>query len=525
MKVITQEKAATLIQDGMTVAIGGSGGSGSPEALLRALKDRYIKTAHPYNITVIGGISPGNLTMDEVGMNIIAQEGLIGKAICAHFGMGKAFGKMVAENKFPAFTIPLGVYNHLLRAIAGKEAGLFTHVGLHTFVDPRVEAACANAKAKALPPIVKLAKIDDKEYLFFPSFPVHACLIKATYADEDGNVSLEHEALIGEQYEIAAAVHNSHGIVIVQVEKIVPRGSLRARDVLLHHRLVDYVVVSEPDLSLGDYNVPIYRPELTGDSKIELEKLKPRVLDARKVCARRASMELKKDSLINLGVGMPDGVASIASEEGFSNQLNLSLETGPIGGVPVGGIVFGASINPDSVISTADTFDLYNGGGLDMAIVGLAQVDAKGNVNVSKFANRVIGPGGFINITQTTRNVIFMGTFTTNGLEEKIQDGILSIQKEGTIKKFVNQVEQITFSAQSAIAKKQNILYITERAVFRLAETGLELIEIAPNIDLEKDILQQMEFTPGISDHLKIMDERIFKEEKMNLILQELTSK
>ena len=525
MKVIASNEVTKYIKDGDMVAISGSGGSGSCEAVIKAIKDAFLTTGHPCNLGVTCGISPGNLTEDEVGMNMLAKPGLVSKAICAHLGMGRVFGNAIGANQFPAFAVPLGVMNHLYRAIAGKELGVFTHIGLNTFADPRLDGCRANEKAKELPDIVELLNIDGQEVLFYKSFPINVAIIKATYADEEGNVSLEHEALIGEQYEIAAAVHNSHGIVIVQVEKIVPRGSLRARDVLLHHRLVDYVVVSEPDLSLGDYNVPIYRPELTGDSKIELEKLKPRVLDARKVCARRASMELKKDSLINLGVGMPDGVASIASEEGFSNQLNLSLETGPIGGVPVGGIVFGASINPDSVISTADTFDLYNGGGLDMAIVGLAQVDAKGNVNVSKFANRVIGPGGFINITQTTRNVIFMGTFTTNGLEEKIQDGILSIQKEGTIKKFVNQVEQITFSTQSAIAKKQNVLYITERAVFRLVETGLELIEIAPNIDLEKDILQQMEFTPGISDHLKIMDERIFKEEKMNLILQELTSK
>lgn len=517
MKIIAANEIKNLIKDNDTVVISGSGGSGSPEVLIRGVMESYLNTGHPKNLTVSCGISPGNLTNDDVGMNMLAKKGLVGKAICAHLGMGKVFGNAIGNNEFPAFALPLGVMNHLYRAIAGHEIGVLTHVGLNTFVDPRIDGCCANEAAKKLEPIVELVTIDGKENLLFKSFPINVALLKATYADEDGNVSLEHEGVIGEQYNMAIATHNSGGIVIVQVEDIKPKGTLRARDVLIHSSLVDYVVVAKPDLTLGEYNIPVYRPELTGDKRIKLDDIQIRALDERKICGRRSAIELKSGDVVNLGVGMPDSVANVAAEEGFSNQIYLSVESGPTGGVPIGGVAFGASINPDSVISTAEQFDAYNGGSLDMAIVGLAQVDKKGNVNVSKFGTRVTGPGGFINITQNTRKVIFIGTFTAGNLEVKIENSKLFILNEGKTKKFIDKLEQITFSAENAIKNNQEIMYITERAVFKLTENGIMLTEIAPNIDLEKDILSQMEFKPLISDELKIMDEKIFKDEKMNL--------
>lgn len=520
MKIISSEEVASLIHDGDTVAISGSGGSGSPEALIKSVMESYQKNQSPKNITVTCGISPGNLTNDDVGMNMLAKPGLVGKAICAHLGMGKVFGNAIGKDQFPAYAVPLGVINHLYRAIAGHEIGVLTHVGLDTFADPRIEGCCTNESAKKLEPIVELVEINGKKNLLYKSFPIHVALLKATYADTEGNISLEHEAVIGEQYNMAIAAHNSGGIVIVQVEDIKPKDSFKARNVLIHSSLVDYVVVAKPDDSLGEYNVPKYRPELTGDEKIELGSIKIRPLDERKVCGRRSAMELKSGNVINLGVGMPDSVANVAAEEGFSEDIYLSLESGPTGGIPIGGVVFGSSINPDSVISTAEQFDAYNGGSLDMAIVGLAEVDREGNVNVSKFGTRVTGPGGFINITQSTKKVIFMGTFTTVGLEEQIQDGKLTILKEGQKKKFVKKLDQITFSAKNAVANHQEILYVTERAVFKLTENGIVLIEIAKGMDLDKDILDQMEFKPMISENLTFMDERIFKEEKMNLKLE-----
>ena len=517
MKIIKAKDVASLIKDGDMVAISGSGGSGSPEALLNSIMTSYLKTGHPANIGVTCGISPGNLTSDDVGMNMLAKDGLVGKAICAHLGMGKLFGNAIGENKFPAFAVPLGVINHLYRAIAGHEVGIITHIGLGTFADPRMEGCAANEKARKLKPIVEVVNLGGKENLFYHSFPINVALIKASYSDGDGNISMEEEGVIGEQYNMAIAAHNSGGIVIAEVKDIKPKNSFKARNVLIHSSYVDYVVVNKPDNSLGEYNIPNYRPELTGDKRIKLADIKIRPLDERKVCGRRSAMELHKNYVINLGVGMPDSVANVAAEEGISDNIYLSVESGPTGGVPIGGVVFGASINPDSVIATASQFDAYNGGSLDMAIVGLAEVDGKGNVNVSKFGTRVTGPGGFINITQCTHKIIFMGTFMASELEEEIKDGKLIIKHEGKKKKFVKKVEQITFSSSEAIKNKQEILYVTERCVFKLVKNGIELIEIAPGIDLEKDILTNMEFKPIISKKLKLMDTRIFKKEPMNL--------
>jgi len=517
MRIIDKEMVASLIKDGDMVAISGSGGSGSPEALINSVMMSFLKTNHPCNIGVTCGISPGNLTNDDVGMNMLSKDGLVGKAICAHLGMGRVFGNAIGENKFPAFAVPLGVINHLYRAIAGHEVGVVTHIGLGTFADPRVDGCCANDKARDLDPIVEVVNIGGKENLFYHSFPINVALIKGSYADLDGNISLEEEGVIGEQYNMAIATHNSGGIVIVEVKDIKPKNSFKARNVLIHSSYVDYVVVNKPDDSLGEYNIPFYRPEITGDKRIKLEDIKIRPLDERKVCGRRSAMELHKGYVINLGVGMPDSVANVAAEEGISEDIYLSVESGPTGGVPIGGIVFGASINPDSVISTAEQFDAYNGGSLDMAIVGLAEVDKFGNVNVSKFGTRVTGPGGFINITQCTHKIVFMGTFMAGDLEEEIVDGRLVIKNEGKKVKFVDKVEQVTFSADQAIKNNQEILYVTERCVFRLVKDGVELTEIAPGVDLEKDILSHMDFKPIISKKLKLMDERIFKDEPMNI--------
>jgi len=517
MKIIDKKEVASLIKDGDMVAISGSGGSGSPEALIRSVMDSYLSSGHPKNIGVTCGISPGNLTNDDVGMNMLAKEGLVGKAICAHLGMGRVFGNAIGSNQFPAFAVPLGVINHLYRAIAGHEDGIITHIGLGTFADPRLDGCAANEKAKKLKPIVEVININGHENLFYHSFKIDVALLKASYADEDGNISLEEEGIIGEQYNMAIAAHNSGGIVIVEVKDIKPKNSFRARNVLIHNSYVDYVVVNPPTDELGEYNIPFYKPEITGDKRIKLEDIKIRPLDERKICGRRSAMELRYGDVINLGVGMPDSVANSAAEEGISDYIYLSVESGPTGGVPIGGIVFGASVNPDSVIPTAEQFDAYNGGCLDMAIVGLAEVDKKGNVNVSKFGTRVTGPGGFINITQSTKNIIFMGTFTAVNLEEKVEDGKLKIIKDGDKNKFVDSVEQITFSADQAIKNNQRVLYVTERGVFKLTKDGVMLIEIAPGVDLEKDILSHMDFKPLISKDLKLMDSRIFKDEKMNI--------
>ena len=513
MKIISCDEAVRFIQDEDMVGISGSGGFGSPENLLIALRKRYESEHKPRNIGVTCGIFPGDLTRNYVGVNNLAIDGLVKVAISSHLGRGRLFGEMISDEKIEAYALPLGVYGHLLRAIAGKKKGVLNPGGLYNFCCPRIDGCKYNKKTKG--EIVELIKIHGKEQLLYKAFPIHVALIKATYSDHDGNISLIHEPVIGEQMELAQAVHACGGKVIVEVEKIVDE--IKPKEVSIFKKFVDYVVVTKQNPELGDYNFPIYRPELIGEAKYEFEKTKPIPLDERKICARRAVLELKENDIINLGIGMPDGVGQVAIEENIYDKIILSIETGVFGGVPVYGNSFGAAINPIALYKTTDMFDIYDGGIIDEAVLGLAEVDFKGNVNVSKLQNRVSGPGGFINITQSTQNIIFMGSFTAGGLEVEVKDGKLHIVQEGKYKKFKKKIEQITFAAKYATSHHQNIIFITERAVFKLEKNGLTLIEVAPGIDIKKDILAQMEFEPILSPNLKLMDERIFKEEKMNV--------
>ncbi len=512
MKIITLEEAILKIKDNDMVGVSGSGGCGSPENLLYTLGKVYEKTGHPQNIGVCCGITPGDLSMNDVGFNNLAKEGLVGKAICGHLGRNKKFGEFVNQNKFAAYTIPLGVYGHLLRAIAGHEVGVVTHVGLNTFCDPDLEGCRANAAA--VEDIVEKINIAGESRLLYKSFPINVALIKATYADSDGNVTLCHEPIIGEQVELASAVHASGGIVICEVEEILPSRIILPKNVDIFEKIVDYVVVAKQRTDLGDYNFPIFKPELIGEKKVSPKDIEKMPLNERKICGRRACFLLKPKDIVNLGIGMPDSVGVIAAEEGFSDKIYISIETGVFGGVPVYGSLFGAAINPISLYSTCNIFDLYNGGVIDVAVLGLAETDIHGNVNVSRINNRTTGPGGFINITENSKKIIFIGTFTTKGLEVEIKDGELKIIKEGSIKKFVSSIGQITFVGQEAVKKQNEVWYITERAVFKLNNAGnLELVEIAPGIDLQKDILDNMEFKPVISENLKYMDASIFESE------------
>ena len=514
MKFVTANEAIKVIKDNDMIGISGSGGCGSPENLLQALRLRYESEGHPKNIGVTCGISASNLTEDYVGFNNLAVDGMVGKAICGHLGRGKLFGKAISDNKFAAYTIPLGIYGHLLRATAQRNPGVISHVGLNTYCDPRIEGCKANEKAKE--DIVELMKIDGKEYLFYKSYPINVALIKASFCDKDGNVSLYKESIIGEQVELASAVHSCGGVVICEVDEVVDY--IVPKKVDIFKKIVDYVVVAKQRTDLEDYNFPIFRPELIGEKIVKPEELEDLPLDERKICGRRASLELKKDMIVNCGIGMPDTIGRIAAEEGYSDKIYISIETGIFGGIPVYGHLFGSAINPTSLYSTPNIFDLYDGGVLDAGVVGLAEVDKYGNVNVSKLNGRTTGAGGFINITQNCKKIIIMGTFSSGGLKVEVKDGKLSILQEGKYSKFVENVSQITLSSKNVLNSKQDIIYITERAVFKLNKDGLlELTEIAPGIDIEKDIIDKMSFKPVISKNLKLMDERIFRNEKMNI--------
>ena len=509
---ITAAQAAQLVKDGDTVAFGGFGAYCGPDALLAALGARFRETGAPTNLTSVTGISCGDNSGGEVGMNQVAYEGLLGTIIAGHLGNPPRLGALAAQDKVAAYCLPLGVVMNLYRAIAAKKSGVLTSVGLGTYADPRVEGCKINGKARAQGrEVVRLLELGGKAQLFYPAFPINICFIRGSYADEQGNISVEREALTGAELEIAAATRNSGGIVVVQVERIVEGGSLHPRRVRIHRSLVDYVV----EAPAGQSYAAAYRPELDGTVRCPVDALEPMELTVRKVIARRAAMELREGCVINLGIGLPSGVGSVANEEGITALL--SLESGPLGGVPVEGLGFAASVNPETINSLCDTFDLYDGGYLDMTFLGAAEIDRHGNVNVSKFGTRCTGPGGFINISQNTPRVFFLGTFTAGKSKLDIADGALHIVEDGPGMKFVDAVQQITFSADYACTSGQEVWYITERAVFRLTPERLMLTEIAPGADLERDILAHMAFRPLIAPDLKPMDPRLFRPDVMGI--------
>ena len=517
VKFVTAEEAVELVQDNQTIAIGGFGAYGAPEALLKALGERFEATGSPRNLTSLTGISNGAFDFADVGMNQISKEGLLGTILAAHLGNAPKFSEMVAENKVAAYTLPLGVVINLYQAIASKKPGVLTTVGLQTFVDPRMEGCKVNKKAiEQNREVVRLMKIDGEEYLFYPAFPINICFLRGTYADENGNISMERDALTASELEIAVATHNSGGIVIVQVEKVVKAGTIPSKKVRIHNSIVDYVTVVDRALSTECYATTEYRPELNGEIWCPVESVPQLKYNIRKVIARRAAMELENQKTINLGIGMPSGVGSVANEEGI--QCLLSVESGPIGGVPLEGLSFGAALNPECIPSITNTLDLYDGGFLDMTFLGAGQVDEKGNVNVSKFGTKCTGPGGFIDISQNTKRIYFLSSFSVGKQDVELTESGLHICQDGKPGKFVKQVSQITFSAEYARKTKQEVFYITERAVFKLVKDGIMLIEIAPGVDLEKDILNMMDFKPLISKELKMMDMRLFKKGVMGIM-------
>lgn len=514
-KFITATQAADLIEDNMTVAFGGFAAYSCPDEIFQALADRFKAKGHPKGLTATCTVSPGDADMNSnQGMNRFAElPGFLDTVIAGHFGNPPKLGKMIGENKIAGYALPLGIMVHLYGAVAANRPAVISHVGLGTYADPRIEGCKSNQKTiDQNRDLVELINVEGKELLAYKTFPIDACIIRGTYADEEGNISMEQEGIGDASFDQAAAAHNSGGIVIVQVKEIVKSGSLNPKQVRIHKSLVDYVVkCSNPALYHPQSYAFDYRPEVSGEIKIPEDEIEVMPLNERKVIARRSAMQLKPNSVINMGIGVPSGVANVANEEGFADQLCVSIEAGPFGGVSVEGVAFSGAINPEALSNLSDVFNLYDGGFLDMTFLGAAQIDRHGNVNVSKFGGRCTGPGGFINITQNTKKVHFLGTFTTIGLKEDIYDGKLHILQEGSEKKFVNEVEQITFSADFAKEHDQEVMFITERAVFKLERDGLTLTETAPGVDLQKDILDQMEFKPHISKNLKEMDPRIFK--------------
>ncbi len=512
MKVVSSREVAALIKDGMTVGISGFVGVGCTEELLKGLGERFRETGHPRDLTLMVPATTGD--KKDRGVNHLAQEGMVKRIITSHMGFAPMIAELVFANKIECNLLPLGVQLHMIRARAGGYPGILTHVGLGTFIDPRVEGGRANERTKS--DLGEVMVIDGKEYLFFRTLNIDVAFIRGTTADTKGNITLEKEAVIMDQLTFAEAARNSGGIVVAQVERIAEAGTLHPKDVRVPGVMVDYVVQAAPGNHPQTFAVE-YDPSLSGETRIPLGALTPMEMGDRKIVARRAALELAADTVVNLGVGVPECVSQIVAEEGLDGRFTLCVESGPFGGRPAGGLSFGSAINPEVLIASNTQLDFYDGGGIDIGYLGLAEVDKHGNLNVSKFGGRVVGPGGFINISQNAKKMIYCGSFTAGGLKVASGDGKLTIVQEGKNKKFVDHVAQITYSGKYAASTGQNVLYVTERAVFRLSKEGMVLVEIAPGIDLQRDVLDQMLFTPVVSPDLKLMDERIFRTEPMGL--------
>ncbi|WP_342153870.1 acyl CoA:acetate/3-ketoacid CoA transferase [Methylorubrum sp. SB2] len=510
-KIVSAEEAVAVIQDGDMIAVSGFVGIGTPDELILALACRYEESGAPKDLGLMFAAAPGDGR--ERGLNRLALPGLVRRVVGGHWSLVPKLGALALDGKIEAYNLPLGVVSHLYREIAGKTAGHLTKVGLHTFVDPRLGGGKLNARTTE--DLVALVELSGEPWLHYRTFPVNVALIRGTTADPHGNITMEREALTLDNLAAAMAARNSGGVVIAQVERIAEAGSLNPREVQIPGVLVDCVVLSEPENHRQTYGTA-YSHAFTGRQRVPLDRIAPIPLDARKVIARRCAFELPPGGVINLGIGMPEGVAAVAAEEQVLKYLTLTAEPGVIGGLPQGGLDFGAALNPAAVLHQNQQFDFYDGGGLDLACLGLAQVDAQGNVNVSRFGKRLAGAGGFINISQNAKSLVFAGTFTADGLEVAIRNGEVRILREGRSRKFVPAVEQITFSGAYAAERGQPVLYVTERCVLRRTAAGMELVEVAPGIDIDRDILGQMEFAPIVNDP-KPMDAWLFHDVAMGL--------
>jgi len=511
-KVVSAEEAVQIIRDGDTIATGGFVGTGFPEYVAMVIEEYFLETGRPRDLTLMYAAGQGD--GQNRGLNHLGHEGLVARVVGGHWGLVPKLQKLAIDNKIEAYNLPQGVISHMFRDIAAGKPRTITSVGLGTFVDPVNGGGKINTRTTT--DIVERIQFDGKDYLAYKPLPVNVAILRGTTADTDGNTTMEKEALTLEALAIATAARNSGGFVIVQVERVADQGTLNARQVKIPGIMVDCVVVSPPEHHWQTFGTQ-YDPSFSGEIKVPVQSLPPMSMSDRKIIARRAAFELIPNSVVNLGIGMPEGVSNVANEEKIIEYLTLTAEPGVIGGLPAGGLNFGAATNTDALIDQPSQFDFYDGGGLDLAFLGLAQADAAGNLNVSKFGPKLAGAGGFINISQKAKKVIFVGTFTAGGLKISVNEGQLSIDQEGKVKKFVETVEHVTFSGAYAASKNQPVLYVTERCVFKLTEAGMELIEVAPGVDIDKDILAHMDFKPVINGTPTPMDARIFRLEPMGL--------
>lgn len=511
MRLVDAATAMSLVRSGDTVVIGGSGGGHAvPERLITALEDRFLSEGAPADLRIFHPVGLGDEATQ--GVSRFAHPGMLRRVVTGSLVDSPPLERLAIEDKIECYTLPQGALSHLMREMAAGRPGLITRTGLHTFADPRIGGGKQSPSARE--DLVDIVHFAGEDYLHYKPFPIDICLLRGTTADEDGNVTMEQEAVFGEMISMAQATRRAGGVVIVQVKRMARRHTLPPKQVKIPGILVDMVVV---DPVQRQSYLTEYSPAFAGELRVPLSELSHLPLDARKIIARRAAMELFPRAVCNLGSGVSTGIARVAAEEGVLDAVVLTNEQGLIGGAPAMGVEAGAGTNYDAMVDQPYQFDFYDGGGLDIAFLSFAELDAEGNINVSRFADRVIGFGGFVNISQNAAKVVFSGTFTAGGLKLDIGDGDLAVAAEGRNRKLVNQVNQVSYSAKYGRSRGQDVLYVTERAVFAPGPDGLELIEVAPGIDVDRDVLGQMDFRPKVAANLRRMDERLFRPEPFGL--------
>ena len=518
VRFVTTKEAAAMIPDGARIGSVGFLMIGVPEEIWVETEKRFLETGSPRDLSLLWASGPGD-GRPVRGFNHLCHEGLIKKTVGGHYGLIPRLAKLVNENKIEAYNFPQGVLTSMFREMAAHKPGVITHVGLGTFVDPDFDGGKLNSITKD--DIVQKIELNGKPYLFYKAQEIDVAVVRGTEADENGNIGISKEALRLEGLSVAQAARNNGGLVIAQVERIVKNGSIDPKNVLIPGSLIDVVAVVQDKKNHMQAGATDFNIDFISSSGVIKQETKDVPLDVRKVIARRAAMQIDKSKVVlNYGIGVPEKVADVLKEEGLQENFIATVEPGIYGGTAQGGLDFGAAIAPQAVIDHPYQFDFYDGGGVDITFLGMAECNADGSLNVSKFGPKIAGCGGFIDISQNAKECVFCGTFTAGGLEVEVADGKLNIIQEGKVKKFINNLEQITFNGQYESKKNKKITLVTERAVFEIRKEGLTLTEIAPGVDLEKDILAHMEFRPVLSENIKLMDERIFKSELMGLELK-----